>query len=181
MIDFPIESDRLILRSFCSNDAEQLFDYLSKPEIYQYEPGEPITLDEAERLCSERSEGDGFVAVCLKEHNQLIGHLSFHRAEPAYVNTYELGYIFNPSYQHKGYCTEAVKTLVSNAMATGQIHRIEARCDVLNTASWRVLEKAGFIREGLMRKQIYFRSGDDGQPVWVDAYLYAILAEDVKV
>jgi len=180
MIDFPLETDRLVLRCFQVADATDLFHYLSKPETYRYEPGSPISMTDAEFLCEERAETDSFVAVGLKESNRLIGHLSFHQAEPAYVNTYELGFIFNPAYQCKGYCTEAASALVRAAFATGQVHRIEARCDVLNLASQRVLEKAGFKREGMMRKQIYFRTGEDGQPLWVDAYLYAMLAEDVR-
>jgi RimJ/RimL family protein N-acetyltransferase len=180
MIDLPLATDRLVLRRFRAGDAKDLFAYLSLPEIYLYEPGQPITLGEAELLCTERESGDSFIAVCLKESNRLIGHLSYHRAEPAYVNTYELGFIFNPLYQRKGYCTEAASAFVQAELATGKVHRIEARCDILNAASWRVLEKSGFTREGLMRKQIYFRTDDAGQPIWVDAYLYAILAEDVR-
>lgn len=180
MINLPLETDRLVLRRFRAGDAKDLFAYLSLPEIYLYEPGEPISLDEADRLCNERASGDSFIAVCLKESNRLIGHLSYHRAEPAYVNTYELGFIFNPRYQRKGYCTEATSAFVRAELATEKVHRIEARCDILNVASWRVLEKSGFTREGLMRKQIYFRTGNDGQPIWVDAYLYALLGEDVR-
>lgn len=38
-----IDTSRLILRNFCQEDADDLFDYLSKPSTYDFEPGSPIT------------------------------------------------------------------------------------------------------------------------------------------
>ena len=179
MIKLPIETERLRLRRFDIADGTDLHAYLRLPETYTYEPGNPITVGDAWQECIDRSAGNNLIAVSLIDSNRLIGHLSFGLAEPAYVNTYELGYIFNPQYQRRGYCTEAVRALVKAAFATGSVHRIEARCDIRNVASSRVLEKSGFTREGLMRKQIYFRKNEDGQPLWVDAYLFAMLAEDI--
>lgn len=181
MIDLPIETDRLILRQFEESDSDELYAYLSDPDIYRYEPGEPITATESDSLCAERSQASNFIAVHLKSSGKLIGHLTFFHAEPAYVRTCELGFIFNKEYHNQGYCTEAVRALIVSAFKSGQVHRIEARCDVLNLASSRVLEKTGFVREGLMRKQIYFRTDESGQPIWVDAYLYALLSEDIAL
>jgi [ribosomal protein S5]-alanine N-acetyltransferase len=53
-----------------------------------------------------------------------------------------------------------------------KLHRIEAGCAVENTASIKVLEKAGMTREGMKRKKLPIR-GD-----WKDNYFYAISEED---
>ncbi|MEZ4835166.1 MAG: GNAT family N-acetyltransferase [Caldilineaceae bacterium] len=42
-----IHTDRLVVRPFQPEDAQALHAYLSLPEIYRFEPGEPISLDEA--------------------------------------------------------------------------------------------------------------------------------------
>ena len=65
-------------------------------------------------------------AVVLKGENKVIGHLYFHRTEPKEFLTRELGFIFNPNYQNRGFCTEASK----------------------NIASWKVLEKIGMKNDG---------------------------------
>jgi [ribosomal protein S5]-alanine N-acetyltransferase len=48
--------------------------------------------------------------------------------------------------------------------------RIVAHCNPQNAASWRVLERAGFRREGLLRQNIYFRTKPDGGPDWTDTF-----------
>jgi RimJ/RimL family protein N-acetyltransferase len=60
-------------------------------------------------------------------------------------------------------------------------HRIVASCNPENIASWKVLEKVGFVREGLLRKSIFFRINIDGNPIWQDTFCYAIIASDVKM
>ena len=50
-----IETNRLFIRPFVSADFNDMYEYLSDPSIYVYEPGEPISLDEAKELVSQRS------------------------------------------------------------------------------------------------------------------------------
>ncbi len=54
-------------------------------------------------------------------------------------------------------------------------HRVMARCDVRNPASWRLLERLGFRREGHLLANASFHDDADGHPVWKDTYLYALL------
>ncbi|GAI45301.1 unnamed protein product, partial [marine sediment metagenome] len=63
-----IETKRLIIRSFIENDWADLFEYLSLKQIYTYEPGKPITIDESKQIAKDRSKGDDFYAVVLKEN-----------------------------------------------------------------------------------------------------------------
>jgi ribosomal-protein-alanine N-acetyltransferase len=70
--------------------------------------------------------------------------------------------------------TDALKAIVPYAFGTLGLHRLEAACLPHNAASARVLEKAGFTREGLARR--YLRI--DG--VWQDHDLYALLQDDAR-
>ena len=174
-----IHTERLIIRPFLEDDYKDLHEYLSLEETYRFEPGQPISLEEAKKITSERAAGKDFWAVILKDNKKkLIGHLSFIQSEPKSFLTWEIGFIFNPVFQNKGYATEASRALIAYAFAELGAHRVEGFCSPDNIASWRVLEKCGMKREGLRRKNAFFRKNNDGQPIWLDSYQYAILAED---
>ena len=86
----------------------------------------------------------------------------------------EIGFAIVPSEREKGYCTEAVKIMVDYLFLSKEIVRIQARTNVRNNPSQRVLEKAGFKREGTLRKALFVRGK------WADTYLYSILREEWK-
>ncbi len=173
-----METDRLIIRNFSEDDWEDLYEYLSQKEVLRYEPGGPSSQEECRQMAADRSKGNSFWAVCLKENGKMIGHLYFQQTEPAEFLTWELGYIFNPSYYRKGYATEASKRIVRYAFDELGAHRIVAMCNPENTASWRLMERLHMRREGCFIKKAFFRRNEEGSPIWHDAYEYAILHED---
>jgi ribosomal-protein-alanine N-acetyltransferase len=86
----------------------------------------------------------------------------------------EISYAIIPTERRKGYGTEAVQLVVDYLFLSKDLMRIQAMTDVRNKASQRVLEKAGFRNEGIIRKS-YFVRGE-----WRDDYLYSILREEWK-
>lgn len=177
LLSRPLATERLAVRRFLPSDGESLFAYLSLPETYLFEPGSPVTREEADRMAAERAGGQDFFAVCLHS-GEMAGHLYFHRREPLHFDTWELGYIFNPAYQGRGYCTEAARSLIGHAFGALGAHRIEAMCDPRNAASWRVLERLGMRREGHFRERAFFRRDGAGAPIWHDAWAYGILSSE---
>jgi RimJ/RimL family protein N-acetyltransferase len=79
-----------------------------------------------------------------------------------------------PSERKKGYATEATQLMVDYLFLSKELARIQAIVEVRNMASQRVLEKAGFQREGTMRDESF----DRGE--WRDYYLYSILRREWK-
>jgi len=77
-----------------------------------------------------------------------------------------------PSERKKGYAIEATQLMVDYLFLSKAIARVQAIADVRNIASQRVLERAGFQREGTMRDESY----DRGE--WRDYYLYSILRRE---
>jgi len=89
-------------------------------------------------------------------------------------NYMEIGYILVPSERKKGYGSEAVRIIVDYLFLSKEIVRVQAITGVDNFASCRVLEKAGFTKEGTIRKSAFIRG------VWHDGVLYSILREEWK-
>ncbi len=173
----PLTTERLTIRRFRPEDADDLFEYLSDPQIYRFEPGEPIDRGQAAQRAVDMAESPDFWAVELPGTGKVIGQLYLKQIEPDEHLTCELGYILSPAYQRQGFGSEAAGALAQHALNTGGMHRVVAHCNPENTASWKLLEKIGFQREGLLRQNVFFRR-DAGQPLWTDTYVYARLGSD---
>jgi len=100
------------------------------------------------------------------------GTISFHSLSVK-NSVGELGYWMTSSMRGKGIATTAARMLTDYGFATIGFKRIEAVVDRDNVASLKLLESAGYQREGLLRNKI---SRDDGRQV--DMYIYAALPED---
>ena len=68
--------------------------------------------------------------------------------------------------------TEAVKAAIDFGFSNMPLNRIEARCDLENIASARVLEKVGMKFEGLLRQHIYSKGS------YHDMKMYSILKQE---
>lgn len=85
-----------------------------------------------------------------------------------------LGYWMGAPYSGRGLMTDAVRAAVQFAFGTLRLHRLEAACLPGNTASARVLEKAGFRLEGRARQYLKI----DGR--WQDHDLFALVDDDPR-
>lgn len=173
-----METERLVIRNFKAEDWRDLYEYLSQKEVLNYEPECESDEDDCRKKAMERSQGNTFWAVCLKESGKMIGHLYLEQTEPKNFLTWELGYIFNPCYYGQGYATEACRGILQYAFEKLGAHRIIARCNPENTASWKLLERLKMRREGHFKKPAFFRKTQDGKPAWHDAFQYAVLEEE---
>ncbi len=155
-------------------DLTDLFEYLSDPQVVAYEPYQPMSLNEVRENLEWRIGTDEMLAVELTDVHKMIGNVYVGHRD---FDSLEIGYVFNKSYWGNGYASEACKNIVALAFASG-IHRIYAECDPGNERSWKLLESLGFRREAHLRKNVYFRRDEEGNPVWKDTYVYAKLRED---
>jgi RimJ/RimL family protein N-acetyltransferase len=89
-------------------------------------------------------------------------------------NFLEIGYILVPGERGKGYCSEAVLIMVDYLFLSRELVRVQAITNVDNFASQRVLEKAGFTKEEIIRKGAFIRGE------WRDGCLFSILREEWK-
>ena len=97
------------------------------------------------------SDPDQNLAFAIEADGKLIGSISATRCANIHFRTAELGYYLGESYWGKGFATEAVRQICDYIYRNTDIIRIFAEPFAYNTASCRVLEKAGFQLEGPLR------------------------------
>lgn len=103
---------------------------------------------------------------------KLLGGVTLGNIRHGVAQSGHIGYWMGERYAGHGYMVDALELLVQHAFETMRLHRIEAACIPGNTRSIRVLEKAGFTREGLLRSYLKINGG------WQDHFLYALIADD---
>lgn len=115
----------------------------------------------------------GAVAMVEQSSQQMIGTLQFYRSAPC-IHGLEIGYVIhNPADRGKGYATQGLR-LLSDLLFTTRtdFYRQQLLIEVWNTASWKVAENAGFIREGILRS-CGFGEGDPA-----DCFIYSRTQKD---
>jgi RimJ/RimL family protein N-acetyltransferase len=112
----------------------------------------------------------GMLVVAIKNDDIVAGDVSYHHVSYGPnegSRAYNIGITIAPEHRGKGYGVEAQQLLAAYLFATYPVMRVEAATDVTNTAERRALEKAGFTREGILRKA-QWRAGD-----WHDLIVYS--------
>jgi len=99
----------------------------------------------------------------------LAGGIGLELGEGVHVRRARLGYWLGQPFWGRGIATAAVRAVTAFALPAWSLCRIEAAVFAWNPASARVLEKAGFTREGVLRRSVF----KDGQVI--DSILYALV------
>lgn len=134
----------------------------------------PYTLADAQGFVDSCVEGDPETSMCraIEADGHVIGSIALFRGSDVYQKTAELGYWLAEDYWGKGIMTRAVKQICEEGFSRWDIVRVYAEPFAHNAPSRRVLEKAGFSLEGVMRRGVYKR----GQVC--DFCMYALLREE---
>jgi RimJ/RimL family protein N-acetyltransferase len=164
---------RLVLRPWRTSDLESVFAYASDPEFIRYLPIEPITTLEEERVWIE-----GQLALDPAIHptwaitldDVAIGGVNA-RLDPG-RGTAEIGYGVGNMHWGKGFTTEAAGAVAGWLFAHTPIARLAATADTRNIGSWRVMEKLGMTREGVLRSDRTVRGER------ADTVVYSVLRQE---
>lgn len=136
--------------------------------IGEYEPFRQETRKDLEKIYDNLRDAQWFFVE--KKDGTKIGFM----AHSLSAGEIELGYSIVPSERGKGYVGEAITIMVDYLFLSKDAVRVQARADPENIASWKALEKAGFSREGILRRTFYCRGK------WRDDCMYSILREEWK-
>ena len=153
-----LSTARLTLCPLRADDAWPLFTmysdaafmrYWSFPLMKRFEQAVDYV---AHRLQGSAAEIEIVWSVELTATHEVIGICSLFNLEMA-AQRAEIGFGLQSAYWGKGYMSEAARAVVDCGFDVLRLHRIEADIDPRNRASARVLEKLGFVREGLLRER----------------------------
>ena len=155
----PLLTERLILRSFTLEDAQDVQCLAGDRDIASTLPNMPHPYEDgmAEEwmhTCSDKFERDEALnfAITLKTDKNLIGGIEL-RLDPENEKG-ELGYWIGKPYWNCGYATEAARAVVAYSFEVLKLNRIHAKRFKRNPASGRVLEKIGMCYEGCLRQHV---------------------------
>ena len=148
-----LETERLILRKMTPNDAEAVFAYASDLEVTRYVIWDTHrTIEDSEgflRSVVERYENAKAAdwRIVYKRNGRFIGGCGIGGWEREHARA-EMGYVLSRGYWGRGLIPEAVRAMISFGFERMSLNRLEARCMAENTASARVMEKAGIDPRG---------------------------------
>ena len=134
-----------------------------------YNPFRQLSKGEVEKNYDKLGSEEKWFIVEKKDGSKVgfIGHFPVR-------GYWEIGYVLIPSERSKGYCTEAVQIMVDYLFLSKNTFKIQAATHVENKRSQRILERTGFKRDGLLRREMFVWGK------WADGYLYSILREEWK-
>jgi RimJ/RimL family protein N-acetyltransferase len=147
-----IRTERLLLRYFVPDDWAAVHAYASIPDVSQFDSWGPNTEADSRTFvehCIQFASQDPVerhdFAIIVNADGRLIGGCSLKLQSMAEGS---LGYAIHPDYQGMGFATEATRAMIDFGFRDLRLERIVAQCDTRNSASFRVMEKAGMARVG---------------------------------
>lgn len=152
-MDVFLETDRLVLRRFTTDDVDLLVELDSDPEVMRHLTGRPTkrTRIVAKVLPAilagyDRPPGLGTFAAHAKPDLEFLGWIGL-GTEDDPPGTAELGYRLRRAAWGHGYATEGARALVAHAFTRTPVTLVHADTMAVNRASRRVLEKVGLRHE----------------------------------
>jgi len=172
-----IETDRLLMRKITLNDANDMFEYASDPQVSEYTMWSTHgSIEETKYFLKS--------LMRMYKRRELVDWGIVHKAEKKFIGTCgyvewsmthsrgEIGYVLDRKYWNQGYMSEAVNAIMEFGFREMLLNRIEAKCEVNNIGSARVMEKVGMQLEGILRHQLFVKGR-----YW-DLKIYSILRDD---
>ena len=152
------------IRKVQNDDSERLIDLLENIGWFK------TLFNHSKQELTEKSGATHLVIYLSLQPETILGGISFSKIDKD--DFCEIGFWIYPEHQRKGYCTEAIHILLDYLFLNWGLHRIQCLTHPKNIPTQKMLEKIGFMKEGVLRKY-FFMNGE-----WVDLAMYSILREE---
>ncbi|MDW7731537.1 MAG: GNAT family protein [Methanolobus sp.] len=173
-----IETDEFTLRPWKDNDAERLATLANNKKISDYLRDGfpyPYSIDDAKGfIYLSRQHEVNFVGFAIEIGGKVAGSIAAYFKDDVHRKNTEIGYFLGEEYWGKGIMASVLRCMAQYLFKNYDIIRIYAEPFARNVASRRVLEKAGFRLEGVLKNSIIKND------VVQDSCIYAILEEELK-
>ena len=178
------KTKRLSLRTLSVSDFPLLKDYLLRNRTF-FTPWEPLRPDSyfEETVILARIEDEikaasnqSLVSLYISQigEDRIIGNVTLSNIVRGPFQSCYMGYKLDETEIHKGYITEAVEKVIEIAFDELTLHRIEANIMPRNFRSIRVVEKLGFVYEGLSKSYLKING------IWEDHMHYVLLNKSMS-
>lgn len=182
---FLYETNRLMLRVLDASHVDKVLDYIKRNREFlkEFEPEreeEFYTKEWQEEILKKdikyihRHEMLKLWIFKKDDPERIIGQIIFYNIVPYAFLGCHIGYRSDKDEVNKGLITEAARKGIDVMFNEYRMHRVEAHVLPFNKASLRVLEKLGFINEGIAHKFL------ETNGVWED-HIHLALVKDDKI
>jgi RimJ/RimL family protein N-acetyltransferase len=166
----------ITLRELEISDAPSLFAMLTPEEVSRFISPPPTTVEGFEQFiswaCAERAAGRyACFAVVPNGQQSAVGLFQIRQLEPGFA-TAEWGFALGSAFWGSGIFVEGGELIVSFAIETLGVTRLEARAAVANGRGNGALRKLGAVQEGVLRRS-FLKNGQ-----FLDQMLWSILSEE---
>tara|TARA_B100000700_G_scaffold268067_1_gene308475 strand:- start:2426 stop:2974 length:549 start_codon:yes stop_codon:yes gene_type:complete len=158
------KTERLVVRPLKRSDAEFILTLLNEPEFIKQiadkqvrNRGDALNYIETGPQTQYRRHGLGLMLVERAQDNKPIGLLGLLQRD--FLDCPDIGYALSAAYTGQGYAIEAARSLMQRVAQHTELERLAAICNPTNRASLSLLDKLGFVEQGIIELP------DDGQPV----------------
>ena len=168
-----ISSEVITLRPYKESDADDFLGYAGDDQVTRFTRWNTFSCkEEALVYIKDFCIPHPYCrSVCVNDRS--IGFVFIRQESGDDKCRAELGYAIAAKYWGQGVTTRALKMAISDGLRSfPDLVRLQARVDVENKASRRVLEKLGFLKEGVLRKYMYIKGK------FIDLVVYSLLSTD---
>lgn len=169
-----LETERLLLRRFKSDDLMDFYEYCKNPNVGPNAGWLPhANIDISKVILDEFVNDDKIFAIVYKKNNKVIGSVGLHPDRKRNNSrAIMLGYVLSEDYWGRGIMTEACRETLRYVFMELDKDMITIYHYEFNNRSRRVIEKLGFTFEGILRKASVLPSGVH------DDYCYSLTKEE---
>ncbi|MCY8231918.1 GNAT family N-acetyltransferase [Priestia endophytica] len=174
-----IKGENIHIRTFRTDDAQAMLKLQTEnrdffEQFAMTRSGHFYTIEgQLERIKKAaehvKQDQDYYFGIFENDENRLVGTINLFHIIRGSSQSAVIGYFLDKKYNGKGFTTEATKLIVKYAFDELKLHRIEAGVQPHNIGSIRVLEKAGFHKEGIAKRNLKI----NGE--WKDHQVLAII------
>lgn len=159
------------LRQWLLSDEASLIRYADNPRVSQFLSDRfayPYEVEYARKWLNHQTQKTIIDNLVIDIDGELVGGIGIEFRQDIFRKTALIGYWLGEPFWGKGMMTDVVRLMVNYCFENFDLARIQAGVFDGNPASMRVLEKAGFIKEGIAKKALY-KFG-----LFADEHVYAI-------
>ena len=178
-MNFEIQvNDKIVLKLRNEEDAQAFFEIVNRnrEEFQKWFPWTNTTLSSEDTKkfiikCQEEFNDKKAADFGVLYEGKWVGSMGFHTIKFDHEWA-EIGYWLDGDFVGKGIMTECVKGMINYGFDDLHLHRIQIKCDSINTKSKAIPERLGFKLEGVTRED-HKRDG-----VFSDGLIYGLLKSE---